>query len=256
MDTVKMKNIFSKGIFIVMSLFLISLSSCNLTLSEDPPLSTTTYIFVDKTDKKAPKGIITDEQINKVFDSMGWIEGGNLFNGGSLKIMEINDISMNTAITFELPKGNASIRNGTTSQQRAVNVRNFKKEVKDGITKFVSTLSFGNEESEVYRNLCKQIRNLNDEKADKKNIIIYSDMLENSPIFTLYGKTINEKEIFIKAEKECIFPKMNEINLYIIPPVNIDNKDLISRSEKFWTTFFLQKQVKKFNGFNLDLKMD
>jgi hypothetical protein len=81
-------------------------------------------------------------------------------------------------------------------------------------------------------------------------------MLENSPIFTLYGKTINEKNIFIKAEKECDFPKMNEINLYIIPPVNIENKELVSRSEKFWTTFFLQKQVKKFNGFNLDLKMD
>lgn len=255
MDTIKMKNIFTKSLSIILlGLSIITLFSCKLIFGEgEPPLSTTTYIFVDKTDKKSTKEIITEQQIDNIFDGIGWSEGGNLYNGGSLKIMEINDVSMNKAVTFELHKADES---KMTSNERSIKVRKFKKEVKSSILKFVSELSFGNEQSEIYRNLCKQIQNLNNEKSDKKNIIIYSDMLENSPIFTLYGKVINTKEILSRAEKECSFPQMSEINVYIIPPVNIENKDLVSRSEKFWTELFLQKQVKKFNGFNVDLKLD
>lgn len=220
------------------------------------PVVTTTYIFVDITGEDSTKDVLTETQIDEIMESMGMTKGGSAFNGGTVKIMLINDISMNKSVTMELPKGNSNFGNGETAQSRALKIRKFKEEISKKSKQFLTGLVSGKDESEIYRNLCKQLKILKDDKVDKKNIIIFSDMLENSPIFSLYGKATNYDSTIEKANKECSFPTMEEINLYVVPPVNIKNKNLVNNAEKFWTKLFESKNVKKFNGFNVDLTME
>jgi hypothetical protein len=221
------------------------------------PTTTTTYIFIDITGDNSFKELLTDTQIDEIMKSMGMVKGGSVFNGGLIKIMLINDISMNKSVTMELPKGNSSIVNGETSASRALKVREFEKEITAKGREFLSGLTSGKDESEIYRNLCKQLKTLKSESSDKKNVIIYSDMLENSPIFSLYGGKRNDFDSIIKkANDDCSFPQLDEINIYVIPPINVKNKNLISNAEAFWTKLFEQKNVKKFNGFNVDLTME
>lgn len=221
------------------------------------PSTTITYIFADITGNNSTKDLLTLTQIDEIMKSMGMVKGGSVFNGGLIKIMLINDISMNKSVTIELPKGNSNIIDGETSASRALKVREFRKEILAKSKKFLSGITSGKDESEIYRNLCKQLKTLKSESSDKKNVIIFSDMLENSSLFSLYGGKKNEFDSIIeKANNDCSFPALDEINIYVIPPIDVKNKNLISNAEAFWAKLFEKKNVKKFNGFNVDLTME
>lgn len=248
-----MKALFISILFCLSFFFL---SSC--TIEGGGVLTTSTYIFVDITDTTAIDNILTEKQVDEIVSSMGLNKGGNIFNGGSVKIFLIDDVSMSRAKTWELPKGNSGFFDGQPELRRQQDVKESIKELKEMSSTFLKKVDLGKTQSEVYRNLCKEFKNLLSQPSDKKNVIIYSDMLEYSSVFSLYKYPMTAQEIksiIKKADGECKMPNLEEINVYIVPPINVTNKDLVSQAEKFWSELFEAKGVKtlKFD-LNLDMK--
>ena len=215
---------------------------------------TINYVFVDITGEEESSNILNGEHITQLVNSSGWGKGGDVYNGASFRLFTLSDLNMTQSLDLEMKMGETGL-SGQPALARQRDVQRFiNDKLKPGVSDFVSKIEKGRDESEVYSNLCKQISNLSDQPADKKNVIIYSDMLENSKLFSFYGKEVTNKE-FEKAESNCKFPDLSEINIYIVPPLNPKNKDLVLKSEKAWKNFFASKNAKSFD-FDVNLNIE
>jgi hypothetical protein len=244
-----MKN-YLKFIFPLFGLSL--LSSCEEIANEQK--YTINYIFVDITGEEESSNILNDEHIEQLVNSSGWAKGGDVYNGASFRFFTLSNLNMTQSLDLEMKMGETGL-SGQPALARQRDVQRFiNDKLKPDISAFISKIEKGRDESEVYSNLCKQLSNLSNQPADKKNVVIYSDMLENSNLFSLYGKEVTSKE-FENAEKNCQFPDLSDINIYIVPPLNPKNKELVSKSEKAWSNFFASKNAKSFH-FDVNLNVE
>jgi hypothetical protein len=233
---------------------IISCTSGSDLLWGAPPTHTANFIFIDITDNKKNEEILNDEQIQQIVKSSGWEVGGNIFNGAIFRLFTLSNLGQTKSKDLEIKMGTTGL-NGQPSLARKRDVDNFvSKTLNPQIKTFANNLQVGKPESEIYINLCRQVNNLSKLKADKKNLIIYSDMLENSKLFTFLNDEVSMID-FENAEKSCPFPDMSDIEIYIVPPVNVDNKVLLLKSEKQWSNFFASKNAKSFH-FDINLNIE
>lgn len=212
------------------------------------------YIFVDITGDEENGNVLNEKHIEQFINSSGWGQGGNVYNGAQFRMFTLSNLNMTQSVDLEMKMGETGL-NGQPASARQNDIKKFiQNQLTPEISTFVSEIKKGREESEVFSNLCKQLNNLSKQAADKKNVIIYSDMLENSELFTFYGREVTMKD-FENAEKECQFPDLSDINIYVVPPLNPKNKDLVSKSEKAWSNFFASKNAKSFK-FDVNLNVE
>lgn len=241
-------------LFIITPFLIISCTSGSDILWGAPPTYTANFIFIDITDNKKNEEILNDEQIQQIVKSSGWEVGGNIFNGAIFRLFTLSNLGQTKSKDLEMKIGTTGL-NGQPSLARKRDVDNFvSKTLKPQIKTFANNLQVGKPESEIYINLCRQVSNLSKLKADKKNLIIYSDMLENSKLFTFLNNDVSMID-FENAEKSCPFPDMSDIDIYIVPPVNVENKALLLKSEKQWSNFFAAKNAKSFH-FDINLNIE
>jgi hypothetical protein len=243
---------------IIKLIFIVALlTSCNSTiLDSDPPQTTVNYVFIDITGDEKFGNVFSDEQIDKFKNSLGWKKDGDVYNGGVFKIFSLSDLSNTESKTFELVKGKTGL-NGQPSLARKMDTDNFiKKNLKPGLNDFIKNLgNNGRTESEIFGNLCKQLKDLVEKPADKKNVIIYSDLLENSKLFSFYNSKMVTQDEFKTAAYGCKFPDLTEVNVYIVPPLNNENEEMVKVAEKEWKSFFAYKNAKSFHhDINLTLE--
>jgi len=100
-------------------------------------------------------------------------------------------------------------------------------------------------QSKIYQNLCRELNNVN-AGSSKILILIYSDMLENSNLFSFY-RNINrikewnkdiEKAINSLKEKDCQLPDLFKADIHVISKRKVENDILINEAEMFWTKMF------------------
>jgi hypothetical protein len=237
----------------------LGLSSCTVSCNffdSNPPKYSSVYVFVDVTGDEDMSKILDEKQLKQIESSMGWSEGGNIFNGGEIRMFTLSDLNMTESLDMKIPMGNNSGYEAQTSATRDEIVEEFKNsKLRPSIKSYLKSLSKGKNESEIYLNLCKQLNKISTQPADKKSVIIFSDMLENSKLFSFYG--INPVDIsdFKKAEASCAFPKLSDVDVYIVPPVSIGNKGKVQNAERVWSSFFTSKNVKSLH-FDVNLNIE
>ena len=251
----------AKNIFSIVFLFLTFLVLCSGCGTDVKSKMSTTYIFVDVTDSTATDNILTESQIDEIVDKMGFLKGSNnfnLYNGGEVKFFSIDDISQTLAKQPEkINNENADFFNATPELQRQEIIDEFTIKLKNSAKEFKTNAKFGRNKSEIYRNLCSALKELSKQSSDIKNVIIYSDMIENSTAFKLINSIEDSKinSTIEKASQICEMPDLSEISIYVIPPLRSSNQSQIEQAKKFWKRLFEIKKAKNLVEFNVNLNI-
>ena len=236
-------------------IFLSSLTSCSN--NEEPVPKKLIFVLLDKTDK--PKdSLVYEKALHKVQDELGlgWYrknaEKGGLgpTNGGGKVVIasfkgSVQDIKHQVSITLKENSFNETNRNRRKTMKETF--RNLKEKMEEALHspyKSAQTplLYVLNEISEM----------LAQEQAQKKTLLILSNMLENSELVSFYNPRMkdevknNPKTFFEKKIKSIhSLPQFAGVNIYIVSPGTTNSKiddKLAVKVKEFWHYYFAETQ--------------
>lgn len=164
------------------------------------PSHTITSIIVDKTDTSAAQ-IVTDQiMADKEFAQSNW-------NGITIRILPITAYDINPVVTITLRPAFALLSSPTT---RELEVKQFTERVRKAIDS-VSRVKASHPQSIIYSQVAHELEFLRVQyDASSKRLLVFSDLNENSSIFSVYDaqayqRLIQNQELvkqqFIAAEK-------------------------------------------------------
>ncbi|MBN1822019.1 MAG: hypothetical protein JW833_14960 [Prolixibacteraceae bacterium] len=227
-------------------LFLIAIILVSSCKKEVPPTTGIT-VLIDVSDEKFRSPDFVSGNTASILKIMKIDNDEGKFAGGSVKFSLINDISDSQSQQVSLKTGKPGLM-GENPLIRNDEVNKFISDIESVFTKTVNSAEWGTDESKIYQKVARELNNLNEQESDRKVLIIYSDMLENSSLFSFYGpnaKTAIEKYIATPNETLEEFsrsaPKINTLNnigIIIITNRNNENDNLVNLSERFWTAMF------------------
>jgi hypothetical protein len=198
------------------------------------------YIMLDKTDTTLNYNYLMKSSREEILELSELTLEGSSPNGCSVRTFEINSLSNNKSDEVELKKGSIGL-NGDNPLDRNEEIKKFYKEL-DRVFSNLAAPSKCFNQSKIYQNLCRELISLRKVKGyNSKRLIIYSDMLENSSLFSFYKNKIDYRDkeslrLAIKSieEKACVFPNLSGIEIFVISSRNETNDELINNAERFW----------------------
>jgi hypothetical protein len=209
------------------------------------------YILIDVTDEKLKTNYkssleSSSAQILKTIGIKSDAEGYPGAGGGEVKVFTINDVSNSPSQSVPLEKGSGALSENEHLRQQKIKtfVAQLNK-VFDGILK----VNWEKKQSKIYQNICHGLNKISENPSDhKKVLVVYSDMIENSDLFSLYDAkeienlTKNVGDLYEKKlKKECALPDLKGINIYVVTSRTFDNDGQISQAKRFWNELFRLK---------------
>ena len=232
------------------------LSACN----NEAVKSDLYYIMLDKTDTTQNYKHLLKSSRAEILELSELTLEGSSPNGCSVRTFEINSLSNNKSDEVELEKGSIGL-SGDNSLDRNEEIKKFYKEL-DRLFSDLATPSKSFSQSKIYQNLCRELVSLREaEGYNSKRLIIYSDMLENSDLFSFYKSKIDytdEESLRLTIEsiekQACVFPELSGIEVFVISSRNETNDEMINNAERFWMYLLDSKGAKNIH-FNSELKL-
>lgn len=231
-----------KTIFLTLSLIAL-LISCK---TETPP-NTAITVLIDVTDERFKDDKFASENLPKILKLMKLNKESGGFSGGQVKLSLINEVSDSKSKTIKIAVGENGMM-GENPLNRKDEVERFYTDLEKAIDYVLAKADWGTDASKIYQKVTRECIKLNKVEADRKHLIIFSDMLENSKQFSFYGqnwknqieKMMTEPETTIEklATKGPALPDLSEFEIYIIATRTSGNDERINLSEQFWTTLF------------------
>jgi len=239
-------------------LFLCFLQGCG---ESEPALTTEVYVFIDVTDSiHLGNKAQYHKSLDEILDKMGVDTASAQPAGGEVKFFLLDDVSNSISKKAYLSTASSGLL-GENPFDRMDEIKQFRKELKTGINELIGQVNWKTKESKIYQNVCRELKHLATKKADQKVVIIFSDMRENSSLFSFYGhkgarieqmtKNIEETHDNLLA-KDCELPNLEGIDIYIVSPRNQEIDEQINKAERFWTKLFEYKNAK----VNFDSELD
>lgn len=238
-------------------LFLIS---CNEIKEPD---YTAINVLIDVTDEGLQHQKFAQENINEFLKLMQLDKNTGGYSGGEIKLSYINEVSDSKSKTIKIEKGKPGLM-GENPLTRKDEVNKFVRSLEEGITEYMDNTNWGKPSSKIYQKVAREFIKLKRVKANHKYMIIYSDMLENSNLFSFYGvnwknklseMTKNPEETLQKLSKKGpVLPDLSEFIIFVIVQRTIENDEKINVSEEFWTAIFEQQGATVF--FDSELRPD
>ena len=193
-------------------ILLISAGSVFLVHSYQPPLIIEAVVLRDITDT-----LQAQPQAEEVFSFYGFEQ--NKWSGAIFRFIDLSDVSFNRVSEAKLMPANKWLSN---EPERNKDILKFKED----ITKILSIKSaVGKTHSSIYLPLAVELNRLRQSKADRKILVVYSDLMENTDVVSFYdGKTFKLLQSYPEAlqklfEKEQSLNSLNgiEVNLLFQP---------------------------------------
>lgn len=210
-------------------------------------------VLIDVTDERFKEENFVNTNLPKLLKLMHLDKQTGGFSGGEIKLSLINDVSDSKSKTIKIEAGKTGLM-GENPLNRKDQVNKFYSELENGFTQILGKTNWGTESSKIYQKVTREIIKMKGSVADKKYIIIYSDMLENSQQFSFYGanwktnieKMIENPESTIQklSENGPVLPDLSEFEIFIITTRTLENDEKINVSEQFWTTILEYKGAK------------
>ncbi len=233
------------GIFIVF-LSMVVFSSCK----EEKASTTNITFLLDITDEKFNTENFDSENINSILKLMNLDKEQGGFSGGEVRVSLINDVSDSKSKKTSI----ATAQGGLLGQNpliRRDEVLKFYAELQEIFESTFETTSWGTSESKIYQKTVRELIKLKRAQGDRKVLIIYSDMLENSNLFSFYsqGWKANIEKMLIQPEKVLqelaingpAMPDISEIEIFVVTSRDNENDEKINYSERLWTALFQTK---------------
>lgn len=218
-----------------------------LSCKEEKPQLTAISVLIDVTDERFKDEQFIADNLPKFLSLMKLDKNTGGFSGGQIKISLINEVSDSKSETIKIATGKTGMM-GENPLNRKDEVNRFFTELEESVAKVLEVANWGTDASKIYQKVTRECIKLNKIEADRKYLLIYSDMLENSNLFSFYGKnwknqigqlmTTPEATLDKLSKKGPTLPDLSEFEIYIIATRTPGNDDKINLSEQFWTTMF------------------
>lgn len=201
-------------------------------------------LFIDVTNGNTINESQVDNLIERIFSysDISLDTGGD--NTVDFVVYELNQVSESTSIKFHLEPGVSGLL-GQNPLDRIEEIKAFDEQIRNGFSKIIKKERKALEMSKIYQNLCRELNSM-DFTADKTLILINSDMLENSELFSFYSSAKKPKltldgvvEMLEKIEdKDCEFPNLSGVQIVAVSQRTIEDDELINEAEEFWSILF------------------
>ncbi|RPH37929.1 hypothetical protein EHM92_01415 [bacterium] len=221
-----------------------------LGCTQEKPKFTTVYVFVDVTDSlfRSASHYLTDIPLILRKMNIDTVKGG--YDGAELRLFLINDLSESKSTVRRLEEGTPGML-GQNPLDRLDEVRRFSRGIGSDFVSLLHDAEWQKNQSKIYQNLCRELNNLARANSNKKAVIIYSDMLENSNLFSFYGPGIEKVHAYIedmnRARREltgdCEMPDLSGVELNIVTLRTKANDEKVNLASQFWTRFLQQQRA-------------
>jgi len=229
------------AVFIISMVALLLFAGCK----KEKATTTNICVLVDVTDVKFQDETVVSETLPKLLKLMNLDKESGGFSGGEIKFSLINEVSDSKSKQVKLKTAESGLL-GENPLIRKDEVTAFFTETENAFSTVISSADWGTEASKIYQKVARELIKMKNSQADKKYMVIYSDMLENSNLFTFYGsswkaqieKMIDNPEETLTqlAKKGPALPDLSEFEIYVITHRTLENDEKINSSERFWTT--------------------
>lgn len=209
--------------------------------------NTRVCVLIDVTDEKFRDDKFISENLPKFLTLMKLDKESGGFSGGAIKLSLINEVSDSKSKTVKIDVGETGLL-GENPLTRKDEVERFYSGLEQSFSALLDEADWGTDASKIYQKVTRELIKMKKGEADRKYLIVYSDMLENSDLFSFYGpgwknrigkmmedpgKTLEEL-----AKTGPALPDLSEFEILVIVSRNPANDEQINISEQFWTTLF------------------
>ena len=237
------KLIFFKkaGLFVTMLFFL----SCGT--KREQIQYTQISVLLDVTDEHLQNVNFAEENLPRLMKLLKLDRQKGGFSGGEVKLSIINEVSDSKSKTIQIGKGEPGLL-GENPLTRKDEVQRFYNTLEHELAEISQTSNWGANSSKIYQKVARETIKMKRTGADNRYMIIYSDMLENSNLFSFYHtnwkKNVEklletpENTLAKFAENGPEMPDLSEFNIFIVAKRTPENDEKINLSEQFWTSIF------------------
>ena len=221
-----MKTLIASIIIVVL---VILIASCSLQKST----STVVVLYKDVTDNLLAKPNINEIMSLYAFD--------NVDNGGLFYLTKITDVSFNETAKAKIPEQNHWFSN---EFDRNKEISNFKNEILKILTHaYIDSSGRGN--SSIYLPIARALNELSTNKMQKRVMLIYSDLMENTIEMSFYDKykmyllKTNPDSIAKYFDDQLPLKNLKGIDIYIVyQPVGINQDEQFKIVSGFYLRMF------------------
>ena len=200
--------------------------------------NTDLYIYLDYTEGQDYSEQL-DDDVDKYLALMNISEQSDR-GSGKVRLYPLHDVSSSVSKSVKLKEGLSKMEGNRYIRQKELDTFKAKliKKAED-----INTAYTGKplNHSYIFSPLCKGIKKLSHSDADRKVIVIYSDMLENSDLANFHSKKLSYDKLKTQFDSACDLDDVSDVEIYIVHPVNktIDKK--IRMAENFWSKYLNEK---------------
>ena len=243
-------------------IFLLILVLTTISCKKQKVQNTQICVLIDVTDEKFRDDNFVEENLPKLLRLMKLDEESSGFSGGEIKLSLINEISDSKSKMVRIDVAETGMM-GENPLNRRDKVKNFSSDLKESFSSLLNEADWGTDASKIYQKVTRELLKMKKKTADRNYLIIYSDMLENSNLFSFYGQNWRQKierlaedpgtTLEQLAEKGPAMPDLSEFDIFIVASRDSENDEKINLSEKLWTNLLeYQGATVSFNA-NLEL---
>lgn len=201
-------------------------------------------VLIDITDERFKSDNFADENLPKLLSAMNLDRQKGGYSGGEIKLSLINEISDSKSKTITIETAKTGMM-GENPLNRKDQVNRFYAQLETAISEIFEKASWGTDASKIYQKVARELIKMKQVQADRKTMVIFSDMLENSELFSFYGSNWKnsienlmenpDQTIEKLAQKGPELPDLSEFTIYIVTNRTQENDQKINLSEQFWT---------------------
>ena len=222
-----------KNLIILLSILL--LVGCT---ESQPVTNTELFIYLDYTEGQDYTDLLEND-VDKYLELMN-VGEENDESFGKVRIYPLHDIASSRSQTVKLKKGKSKLEGNRYIRQKELD--KFKAQLRDKTTEINNNFTgkaLAN--SHIFNPLCKGIHKINNSNADRKVIVIYSDMLENSELANFHSKKLKYEHLKKNFDGSCDLEDLSDCEIYIVHPIDKKNDSKIRMAENFWAKYLMEK---------------
>lgn len=228
------------GILLLITLLVACVSERNTT--------TELVIARDVTDS-----IIEQPKTEEIFNLFGLTE--NPLNGAIFKFQNLSNVSYNQRSQIKIEPQNKWLSN---EMERQGEIKKFKIAIESKLAE--STIdSIEKENSSIYLPIARELNELSQSKSNRRILVVYSDLMENTPELSFYRKgdfelVKNQPDALQKRfEKELLISSLGGIEIYFIyQPKDIKSDQRFQIISEFYKKLLESKGAKVTISANLN----
>jgi hypothetical protein len=230
-------------IFLLLFIPLSTLTSCKKEKAD----TTQICVLIDVTDERFKNDNFVSENLPKFLKIMKLDKNTGGYSGGEIKLSLINEVSDSKSKTIKLATGETGMM-GENPLNRKDAVDQFYSDLESSFTELLNAANWGTNASKIYQKVTREIIKMKKSGIERKHLIIYSDMLENSNQFSFYGanwksniqKMIDDPESTLEklSKNGPSLPDLSEFEIHIINTRTSANDEKINLSEQLWMNLF------------------